>query len=474
LQIGIANAFANAGNLVDLSTGAALTTTPAGNGTVPSDEINTLGNILAACVNSTGAITGPTDPTNCYTLFSNSKTGGSSGTMPLDTATAAINIAHNPGANIATLYALASSKPPFGSALGNQPNDFSIPVKFTGGGLVYYVTGNPNSGNGVSACIAIDGSGNVWIGNLMTGLTKLSSTGAALSPASTGFIGGGLTGAFGIAVDPIGNVWVTNQASNSVSEFSNSGSAISSSAGYTGTGLTSPYGIAIDGSGNAWVANYLDTVTELSPSGAYVSPAYTGGFLGVSGGMAIDSSGDAWVAYNGGIQEYSISNPGGSSPIAFNGAPSGAHGIAIDVSGGIWGLQNFGVTKVSKAGTAISPSGGFAGGGAYFPNAIAIDGDGNVWVANDLNNTHGSISEFSNSGVALSPPSGLAGVGTTAPTGISIEGLANPTGIAIDGSGNVWVSNENGGYAVEFIGAAAPVVTPLAVGVKNGTLGSRP
>src|ERR1019366_1088135 len=53
-QIGIANAFANVGNLETLGTGAALTKTPAGNGTGPQSEINTLANILANCT-STGA-----------------------------------------------------------------------------------------------------------------------------------------------------------------------------------------------------------------------------------------------------------------------------------------------------------------------------------------------------------------------------------------------------------------------------------
>ena len=51
---GIRNAFATATNLAGISTGAALATTPAGNGVVPQSEINTLANILSSCVNSTG------------------------------------------------------------------------------------------------------------------------------------------------------------------------------------------------------------------------------------------------------------------------------------------------------------------------------------------------------------------------------------------------------------------------------------
>ena len=41
------------------TTGSALTTTPAGNGTVPQQTINTLANILASCINSTGPTIAP-------------------------------------------------------------------------------------------------------------------------------------------------------------------------------------------------------------------------------------------------------------------------------------------------------------------------------------------------------------------------------------------------------------------------------
>ena len=48
-------------------------------------------------------------------------------------------------------------------------------------------------------------------------------------------------------------------------------------------------------------------------------------------------------------------------------------------------------------------------------------------------------------------------------------------GIAIDGSGNVWVAgDDNVGPLTEFVGAAAPVVTPLAAGATYKQLGTRP
>jgi hypothetical protein len=54
-----------------------------------------------------------------------------------------------------------------------------------------------------------------------------------------------------------------------------------------------------------------------------------------------------------------------------------------------------------------------------------------------------------------------------------------PSCPAIDGSGDVWFAsgfaNNNPNYLIaELIGAASPVVTPLAAGVKTNMLGTRP
>jgi hypothetical protein len=59
--------------------------------------------------------------------------------------------------------------------------------------------------------------------------------------------------------------------------------------------------------------------------------------------------------------------------------------------------------------------------------------------------------------------------------------LGAPSDVAVDSSGNVWVPNAfvpvtyaNGNNIVEFVGAAVPVVTPISLAVKNGTIGARP
>jgi hypothetical protein len=66
-----------------------------------------------------------------------------------------------------------------------------------------------------------------------------------------------------------------------------------------------------------------------------------------------------------------------------------------------------------------------------------------------------------------------AGTILSGATGFVVPAAGYPVGTAIDGSGNVWAVMYSN-YVVELIGAATPVVTPLSVGVKNNTLGTRP
>jgi hypothetical protein len=454
---GMANAFANVNNLVDIPSGTALATTPAGNGTVPQAEINTLANILAACVNSTGAAS-----TTCSTLFSTAVNGG---TQPTDTVTAALNIAQNPGTGTAALYALAATTPPFAPALATQPNDFTIALTFTGGGL-----SSPDS-------IAIDASGNVWAANYCGGLnpscagiTELSSTGAAISPAA-GYGGGGIAGPQYVAIDQSGNIWTPNFGGGLVELNGFTGTPLSGSSGYFGGGLNTPYQAAIDASGNVWGINapsygHGSQVSEINGStGVAISSSggYTGGGLNLTSGIAIDASGYVWVANEGGnsVSRLQVSNGAavsGSAGYTGGGLSDSPISIAIDGSGNVWtGNYHNSVSKLDSTGAPVSGSSGYTGGGLNTPFAIAIDGLGNAWTANNGNNTITTINGS-----------------TGGATGYTSSTLNDPLGIAIDGSGNAWVANNNDVTITEFIGVAAPVVTPISAGVAHNTLGARP
>jgi hypothetical protein len=107
----LANAFLKVKSLVDTSTGAAL---PGAD----QATINTLADILAACVNSDG--TGAP----CSTLFALAPPGR---TEPPDTIEAIYDIATQPNCQVSVLYGLVPTSPPFQPTLTTAPNDWTLP-----------------------------------------------------------------------------------------------------------------------------------------------------------------------------------------------------------------------------------------------------------------------------------------------------------------------------------------------------------
>ena len=468
-KTGIKNAFANAANLVDLSTGVTRATTPGGNGTVPRSLLNTLGNILAACVNSNGSVNGPTNPSACYTLFNNALSAGSSGTVPSDTATAAINIAHNPGYNIASLMGLPTAQAPFSPSLASNPNDFTVGIEFSGGGL-----------NGPDA-IAVDGVGDVWLadhGGAGT-VTELSPAGVALSPAG-GYVVTAQSQFNGISLDPGGNIWLGAYNDSAIIKMSSSGILLSGTSGYKDATIKNPYNIAVDGSGNAWATNCGNiscsgpySVVVVSNSGSVLSGAngYTGSNQ-ISLSIALDGSGNAWVANrdNNTMTKFSSTGTVLSGAGFSGGGLNKPYAVALDHSGNAWvasygSLNTSSVAEFSSSGTALSPSTGYTATAIDSPDAIAVDGAGQIWVANTgvKNNVNANVMELSNSGTAISPDSGYQG-----------GNINYPVGVAVDGSGNVWAVNSLNSTVTQLIGVAAPVITPLSVGVRDNTLGTKP
>ena len=272
---GLANAFAAANEVVNLATGAAPGASLPTGATLPVTKINSLANILSACVNSAGGVAGDGSP--CGNLFAAATPAGVS--APVDTMGAAINIARNAGSNVSTIFDLAVPNVPFQPPLSAAPTDWLIGINYTGGGL-----NSPKS-------IAVDGAGNVWLANGgANSVSEFTSGGTALSPAG-GYAGGGLNVPAAIAIDLSGNAWIANSGGNSASELSGSGSALSPAGGFTGGGMSGPESISIDGYGDEWLGNHgNNSVTELNSSGAVLSPGtgYTGAGVTMPTGLAVD------------------------------------------------------------------------------------------------------------------------------------------------------------------------------------------
>ncbi len=465
-KTGLATAVAMAGMLASITSGQALAPGVSGSGV--QQKINSLGNSLAACVNTTGS-----GSTGCQQIL---PFAGSAS----DTAQAAINIAQTGGGSVAnsgSIYTASTAYVQFSPHLGGAPNDWTMPITWS------------NSLDGPQN-VAIDASGNAFVThgkNSTPALVKITPSGTL-----TQFTGNGLFDPTGLAVDNSGNVWVVNFNCNNgtcnFSEFNGStGAPVGSSPFVSADGFN--FNVAIAPSGNVWITNYSNnSISEINPSGTLLldtsSVSSDSGTLGGPDGICIQGSSfvnDIWITNAGGVSGTSVAtyNSAGTN---YSGSPytiggQGPISCAIDASGHVW-TANYGgsFTAVSNSSIGRIDANGANGqtytvggvrnthGGAY---NIAVDGAGNVWTANlgvDQTATYigGSITELKNDGTAVSPTDGF------------LYGLQKPDGIAIDGSGNVWVVNDGDGTVIELVGAATPVVTPIAAAVTNSQLGTTP
>jgi hypothetical protein len=215
------------------------------------------------------------------------------------------------------------------------------------------------------------------------------------------------------------------------------------------------------------------TTLASPPSDWTIALNFVGGGLGGSGAssdstssdLAIDGSGNIWVSNSRANTVTELNNLGAPissstviTPSVVRGGFSGGGlssptSIAMDTNGNAW-VANLNAS-ISEFNTSGSPVGsGFTGGGlSGTSKGLAIDGGNNIWVASYGNS---AIAEFNSSG------SPLSGTGYT-------SDINKPTGsIAIDGSGNVWVANGGNGYVVKLQGAGG--TTPGNLIVDSGNI----
>jgi glucose/arabinose dehydrogenase len=119
---GLSAAFTLASSLVDPATGTVSGPSLPSGASAPAQQINTIANVLAACINSSGGIAGDGSP--CGNLFSAATP--TSASAPANTVSAMLNIARDPMRNVASLYALTSNSPPFQPQLAGAPTDWTI------------------------------------------------------------------------------------------------------------------------------------------------------------------------------------------------------------------------------------------------------------------------------------------------------------------------------------------------------------
>ena len=442
--VGLTNAAATALALADISAGTSPGPSFAANGASPAAKIDSVANLLDACVASTAS------GNACSALFSATTPAG--GSAPANTLDAALNLVRNPAANVAALYTLSSGGTAFAPVLAAAPGDWALFVNYTGGGM------NAPSGLG------IDSAGNVWVASYFDVASVFSPLGKPLLPQ--GITGFGLSASYGLAVDAKNNAWIPNEpntgvAGNSVSVLTSSGQSVAGSGGFTAGGLDYPVSVAIDTDGSAWVVDYGNShVTHLSGSGQALSGAsgYTSALFAFPVAAAVDASHNVWVVNQSGGSVTRMS-PDGLQFTNYS-CCNGPSNLAFDRQGNVWVTNYYGdsISEISSTGTVVST--GYTGGGLNHPQGVAIDGAGNVWIANFrspfANSSTGRLTELAGAGaqvpgVALSPAGGLG----------ADAALLEAYAIAVDASGNLWISNFGSNTLTEFVGMASPVKTPL-------------
>jgi hypothetical protein len=441
---GLANAFTNVGNLVNTSTGAPTSTTISGNGTTPTATMISIADILAACVNSNGSMA---SGSSCATLFQYTASAGATGTAPTDTATAAINLAHNFYPTVTGVTALFGLIPavgaPFVGGLSAAPQSFLLPITYTGANIR-----NPQYA-------AIDGSGNFWVTNDSTGsgvISEITPTGSYPFGTSGTTFNGTLSGPNSIAFDVSGNAWVTN--ANSANFSTRTPSGVTGTVPQTTCSTSSA--LAFDGIGNLWSASAAPNQAICKYSVSGTSATQTVGGL-ISSNMsslariAFDSGANAWIGANTALVQVSSSGTFTSYNIGLSNTA-----VAFDDYRGLWmasdSVNGRFLYQVTSSGTVSYTH---YGGGLNVNYAMAIDSAGTIWLPNYFNGltpaTGVGVSVFDNYGDAISPNAGF--------TAGSLDG---PHDLVIDGSGNVWIPSYSNSTITEYIGAASPVVTPMA------------
>ena len=298
---------------------------------------------------------------------------------------------------------------------------------------------------------------------------------------------------------------------NSASEYEYQGPVVTTLAGSgkqgdaDGSGAEAgfgvPSGVVVDGIGNVYVGDHLNHRIRKITEGGVVSTVAGGGKGGPKArahalqgetvgrkacfnkpvGLAVDKGGNIYVADKLNHSIRKVTPDGVVDTIAGSGKPDFAdgeggaarfnlpHGVAVDESGNIY-VADFGnnrIRKITASGNVTTLAGSgkpeFADGQgkeASFngPNSVAIDGSGNVYVADRGNNR---IRKISPNGTVAT----LAGSGKPEfADGLGKEASFNqPSGIAVDGIGNVYVADSYN-HRIRKIGPSGYITTLVGSG----------
>jgi sugar lactone lactonase YvrE len=433
--------------------------------------------------------TGATNGTGTSALFSTPQavaTDAAGNVYVADTGNNIIRVI-TPGGTSSTLAGspgvAGSSDGPAGSARFNQPAGITLDSltnvyvadygnhtirQISPGGVVTTIAGVAGvAGNsnavGIAALffhplgMAADSANNLYVADYGNQLIRKITPGRSVSTLAGSAGNFGYTNATGTAaafygpqaltVDQAGNVYVADTGNaairaitpgGTVTLFAGSPGSLGSRDNGTGGAALffQPAGIAINGATNLFVSDYFNhTIRMITPGGVVSTvaglPGSAGSADGTSSaarflapqGLAVNSAGLIYIADSGNNAIRAITAGGVVSTLA--GAPSGG---SVD-----------GPTTISRF---------------YSPQSVAADGSGSLYIADARNSTIRKLTQDGSVTVLAGSPGvfGSAdGIGTNAL-------FASPQALALDGAGNIFVS-DTANHTIRKITSAGTVTT---------------
>ncbi len=228
-----------------------------------------------------------------------------------------------------------------------------------------------------------------------------------------------------------------------------------------------PSGIAADSLGNTYITDFANHVIRKITAAGVVS-TFAGSVIGIADGLGtsakfylpngsvIDKLGNIFISEEGAarirkitplgeVSTFAGSNYGNADGIGMSASFMSPSGIAIDKQGNLYvaDQMNNRIRKVTPAGIVTTLAGsteGYAdgsGSGAQFyrPTGVAVDAQGNVFVADLFNHKIRKITPSGGVTTIAGSTYGFAdGNGTSAK-------FAFPAGLAIDKEGNLYVAD---------------------------------
>jgi sugar lactone lactonase YvrE len=377
--------------------------------------------------------------------------------------------------------------------------------------------------------VAVDASGNLYIadaGNQR--IRKVGTNGIIVTLAGIGTYGfsgdgGPATNAnlwtpVGMALDASGNLYIGDNGSSRIRAVGTNGIITTVVGGGTngfGDGLAatnaslfSPNGVLVDPSGNLFIADTGDQRIRKVDSNGIISTVAGNGTLTYSGDggpvlnaslggptdVTVDFAGNLLIADSGNARIRKVSTNGIITTIAGGGTNSpgdglaatnarlnSIYGVALDALGNLF-ISTVGDARIHKMSTngiittiAGNGTNGYSGDGEaatnasmYYPQGLAVDPAGNVFVADETNQrirkigTNGIITTVAGNG------SGNYGIGTYSGDGgpATNAGLNAPYAVAVDALSNLFIA-DLGNCRVRKVNASGTITTFAG----NGTSG---